>query len=95
MRLISGFCVRKILDETVIIPTQEAARCLSGLASVNETGEFLFDLLQREQTRDCLIQALLETYEVDVQTAAGDVDAFVKELRENHLLEGDRENGKK
>ena len=86
MRLVAGFCIRNILGETIAIPSQEAAHCLSGLASLNETGEFLFRQLETEQTEASLIQALTETYEVDSQTTAADVRAFVQTLREAHLL---------
>lgn len=87
MKLVEGFCIRKILDETVIIPTGKAAHCLSGLISVNETGEFLFELLQTEQTMERLVAALLSEFEVEKETAEADVEAFVKVLIENGMLE--------
>lgn len=87
MKLVEGFCIRKILDDTVIIPTGKAAHCLSGLISVNETGEFLFELLQEEQTMDSLLAALLEEFEVEPEVAKADVEAFVDVLVENELLE--------
>ena len=86
MRLISGFCLRNILGETIAVPSQEAARQLSGLASLNETGEFLFRLLETEQTNQSLIKALTDNYEVDVQTATAGVHSFVQILRDNNLL---------
>ena len=87
MRIVAGFCVRKIMHETIAIPTQEAARCLSGLVSMNGTGRFLFELLQTEQTKESLVEALLEQYDVDAVTAEADVDAFVEVVRANGLLE--------
>ena len=87
MKLVEGFCIRKILDETVIIPTGKAAHCLSGLISVNDTGEFLFELLQTEQTMESLVATLLEEFEVEKETAEADVEAFVKVLIENGMLE--------
>lgn len=87
MKLVEGFCIRKILDETVIIPTGKAAHCLSGLISVNETGEFLFELLQTDQTKDSLVAAMLEEFEVEKEIAEADVAAFVKVLIENGMLE--------
>ena len=87
MKLVEGFSIRKILDETVIIPTGKAAHCLSGLISVNETGEFLFELLQTEQTVDSLVTELLREFEVDEGTAKTDTEAFVKVLIENEMLE--------
>ena len=87
MRLVEGFCIRKILDETIIIPTGEAARCLSGLIAVNETGEFLFQLLQTEQTTESLVTEMLNEFEVDKETAEADVMAFINVLVENGMLE--------
>lgn len=89
MRLRAGFCVHKVLDETIAIPTQEAAHYLSGLASMNETGEFLFQLLEQEQTKESLVEAMLENYEVDVQTATADVESFIGILIENDLIDGE------
>ena len=87
MKLVEGFCTRKILEDTVIIPTGKAAHCLSGLISVNETGEFLFELLQTEQTMDSLLAAMLEEFEVEEEIAKADIEAFVKVLIENEMLE--------
>jgi hypothetical protein len=87
MKLVEGFCIRKILDETIIIPTGEAARCLSGLIAVNETGEFLFELLQTEQTMESLVAEMLNEFEVDEETAEAGVKAFVDVLKENQMLE--------
>lgn len=86
MRLISGFCIRNILGETIAIPSQEAAKHLSGLASMNDTGQFLFRLLESDQTEDSLIRAMTDSYEVDPQTARTDVLHFLQLLRENQLL---------
>lgn len=87
MQLVGGFCVRKILDEIIAIPTQEAAHRFSGLVSMNETGEFLFELLQTSQTKESLVKALMDNYEIDEQTAEADIATFVEILQENHLLE--------
>lgn len=87
MRLIGGLCVHKVLDETVAVPTQEAAHRLSGLVSMNETGEFLFQLLQTTQTKESLVQALLENYEIDPKAAELDVMNFLEILKSNNLLD--------
>lgn len=94
LRLVEGFCVRKVLDETIAIPTQEAARYLSGLASMNETGEFIFELLRTEQTLESLVEKLIEIYEVDEETAKVDVKLFLQTLRENRMLVDEQEERK-
>lgn len=86
MRIVSGFILREIVGEAVAIPSGEAARLLSGLVALNETGQFLFQLLQREQTEDSLVNALLQEYDTDAVTAREDVSQFLQMLRQHQLL---------
>ena len=86
MRIVSGFVVRQVAGETIAIPTGAAARELSGLIALNGSGRTLFDLLQTEQTQEALVQALLDTYEVDAATAQADVTEFLEILRSNDVL---------
>lgn len=86
MRIVSGFIVRQIAGETVAIPSGPSARLLSGLISLNGTGQFLFDLLRTEQTEDTLVRSMIDTYEVDEATAQADVREFLELLRRSHLL---------
>ena len=62
MRLVEGFTLHKVLDEWLAIPGGESAARFSGLLSFNETGAFLFSLLQSDQSEEsreisCLIPA--------------------------------------
>jgi len=86
MRIVPGFVLREIVGETVAIPTGDAVYRLSGLAALNESGKLLFELLQTEQTEQTLAQGLMQTYEVDEQTAAEDVAEFLEILRQNRML---------
>lgn len=86
MHIVPGFVVRKIAGETIAIPAGAAARELSGLLALNGSGEFLFGLLQSEQTEDTLVQAMLETYDTDPDTARTDVAEFLSILRDNGIL---------
>lgn len=86
MRIVSGFIVREIVSQTVAVPSGESAHRLSGLVSLNESGRFLFELLQTEQTEDSLVQALVDAYEIDTATAQQDVSDFLDLLRDNDLL---------
>ena len=86
MRITPGFVVRQIAGETIAVPSGPSAQSLSGLLALNGSGEFLFNLLQTEQTQESLVQALLDTYEVDADTACADVSEFLGILRENGIL---------
>lgn len=86
MHVISGFIVRQIAGETIAIPAGPAARELSGLLALGGSGQFLFNLLQTEQTEDSLVQAVLETYEIDEATVRADIAEFLEILRSNGVL---------
>lgn len=87
MRIVPGFVIRQIAGEVIAVPAGPAARRLSGLAALNETGHFLFELLQSEQTEESLLQAMLETYDIDADTARADIDEFLALLRTNDMLD--------
>ena len=86
MRIVPGFVVRQIAGETIAIPAGPAARELSGLLALNGSGQFLFGLLQDEQTEESLVQAMLDSYDIDEATARTDVAEFVELLRSSGVL---------
>lgn len=55
--------------------------------SVNETGRALWDLLVEGTTREGLVAFLLENYEVSLEMAQADVEAFLATLRDKDLLQ--------
>lgn len=89
MRLVEGFALRKVLDEWIAVPGGESAARFTGLFSMNETGAFLFSLLQEEQSEASLLQALLENYDTDEEAARGDMLSFLHYLRTHNLLADD------
>ena len=86
MHIPSGFIIREVAGETVAIPTGEAAKELSGLVALTESGRLLFELLNTEQTAQSLVQARLDTYDVTYDTAKADVEEFLQIRRENGIL---------
>ena len=86
MRILEGFHLREIAGELIAVPTGPVAAKLSGLAVMNESAKFLFDLLQTEQTEDSLVNAMLEEYDIAPDIAREDIHAFLSNLRENGLL---------
>lgn len=86
-RVIPDLMLREIAGEHLLIPVGEAAVKLSGIITLNDSGLLLWQALQQPCTRTGLIDGLLQEYQVDRETAAGDVDAFLDKLTANGLLE--------
>lgn len=76
------FIKRKIGTQFVIVAVGEASRRFNGMISVNSTGAFIWDVLEKETDEAGLIRALTEHYEVDAAKAKADYAAFLKTLRE-------------
>lgn len=86
MKSAENFIFKKMKETGVVVPVGERSLDFHGMVTLNDTGSFLWEKLQSETTRENLIAALAEEYDVDSATAEADVDAFLKELKEAGLL---------
>lgn len=87
MKLKFNFIERNIMDEYILVPSGEAALSFAGLLTTTESGNFLFNLLKEDISKEQLVLRLTEEYNVDKVQAAEDVEEFIKHLRELNLLE--------
>lgn len=87
MKIDKQFILRKIAGDYVIIPTGKTALEFNGMITVNEQGAFLWQQLFGETTEEQLVDALLNEYDVDRQTAQEDVSEFLQVLRHYDILE--------
>ena len=77
----SNFVKRKIGTQFVIVAVGEATRKFNGMISINATGSFIWDQLEKEITMEQLVQAMTDAYEVDAATALADASEFVETLK--------------
>lgn len=87
MKVTKEFVIRSIMDEYVIVPVGESAEQFGGIISTNSTGAFLWDKVQSDITREELISALLDEFDVSEADAESDVDLFIEELTKQKILE--------
>ena len=85
MKLKDGFILRRVAGKTVVLPCDEALD-LNMMITLNDTGAFLWEMLQEETTQEALVAALLGEYDVDEETAKASVAAFVEKLNANGFL---------
>ena len=87
MRIKSGFVIREIAGQYMAVPVGERVNDLHGMIALNETGAFIWKLLENEKTEEDLARALTEEYEVSYEEALEAVREFIKMLScENVLL---------
>lgn len=87
MRRKDGFVLREIADLWLAVPVMDRAKDVQGLIALNETGKFLWALVEQDTDEDALARALMDAFEVDEETAIRDVHAFCANLREQEWLD--------
>lgn len=86
MKVNNHMLLREIAGEHVLIPVGEWVNTFRGIMSLNGSGLLLWQKLQHDCTEDMLIAAVLETYDVDADTAAKDVREFLAQLERADIL---------
>lgn len=87
MKIKEDFILRKVADSYVVVPVNNMSLDFNGIINLNETGAFLFELLQNGADREELISMLLDKYEVTEQKAEKDIDLFIEKVKGADILE--------
>ena len=85
MKLKPGFILRQVAGENVVIPAGSALN-LNLMITLNDTGAFLWKLLEQDTDEEAMTAALLAEYDVDEDSARAHVAAFVNKLKEQDFL---------
>lgn len=85
MKLKDGFVLRTVAGDTIVVPTGNALD-LNMMITLNDTGKFLWEKLEKGAQTEELVTALLEEYDVDETTAKAHVAAFVEKLNGHGFL---------
>lgn len=89
MKRNSNFLLRQVAGSQVLVPVGAATKRFPGMIRVNNTGCYLWQLLEKDQTRETLTDALVARYEVTREQASQDVDAFIERLIPTGAVEQD------
>ena len=87
MKVSKDFIMREIAGEYILVPVGAAAAKFNGLITMNELGQFIFNLLSEDCTIVQLAEKITAEYDVSLETAASDAQAFLQQLREVGALE--------
>lgn len=87
MKAKSGFVLRNIVGEYMLMPTGENIVTFGGTVILNEVSAFIWEKLQAPVTRDEILAALLNEFDVTESIAGNGLDKTLALLKENDLLE--------
>lgn len=69
--------MRNIAGECVLVPTGELAAKFNGMITLNASAKFIWEHMEEVSSQEELVALLLDSFEVDEETAARDVRAFI------------------
>lgn len=72
------YMLRAIGKLYMIVPIERETICLKEIMIVNETGAYLWGLLEKEVSEEELLNAVLLEYNIDRKTAKEDIEEFLK-----------------
>ena len=89
MKLNENFVLRQIVGSWVAVAVGQASVDFNGLLRLNETGVLLWNRLKDGADEESLTAALTAEYDVSLDTAAQDVQAFLRQLEKAGCLEAE------
>lgn len=93
MKIVKEFILREIAGECVLVPTGATSQEFNGMIMISDTAKFIWENIEKVDGLEEMIQMVLDTYEIDEETARRDTIAFVGALVENGFIECTREDG--
>lgn len=85
MKIKDGYILRVVAKQNVVLPAIGDLE-LDRMLTLNATGKFLWERLEKGAEKDDLVAAMLDRYEIDENTARTCVDNFVKNLERYGFL---------
>lgn len=86
MRLNGTFTLREIAGEILVIPVGKTALNLNGMIILNPVSKAIWECLEAGTTRERILAAVCDAFEVAPADAERDLDEFLEELRKQDLL---------
>jgi len=87
MKIKNGFALRQIVDSWVVLPLAAESVNFSGMLTLNDSGAFLWKILEHGGDAESMVAALTKEYDVSLQEAKADVDTFIHKLADVGCIE--------
>jgi hypothetical protein len=76
---------RKTGNEYVLVPITNNIADMNSVYTLNESGAFIWELIDGNKTVEELITAMIEEYDIDPETAKTDIFSFIDDMN-NYLI---------
>lgn len=86
MKLKYDFDILSLGDEIIAVPIGNATQNFHGVVKMNNSANFIFQMLKDNQTQESILEALKENYDTPVPQLKEYVIDFIEELKKQNLL---------
>ena len=86
MKIKSGYVLRKVCGEAIVMAIGDAAS-FNGMLKLNNTAAFLWEHMQDDFTKNTLSSALIDEYKISEAEADCAVSEFIKTLSAAGVIE--------
>lgn len=87
MKIKEGFLLREVAGNTVVVPIGDEAVEFNGVITINETGKFIWELMQDGIEKEELLDKFMNEYNISEEEAKEDIKAFIQILLDNNIAE--------
>ena len=81
MKISEDFVLRQVADTWVVLPLKSDTVDFNGMIRLNGSGAMLWKCLEKGTTREELVLAITNQYDVPQEEATRDVDEFIETLK--------------
>lgn len=87
MKIKEGFILHHIADQWIAIAVGDVPETKNILITLNKTGAFVWELLQKDMSYQEVICRMTDRYAIDEEVARQDLNYFLENVRNANLLE--------
>ena len=87
MKISEDFVLRRVANLWMVLPLKTDTVDFNGMVRLNDSGAMLWKLLEQGASREELLQAMTEQYNVSREQAAQDLEEFIGILNQAGCLE--------
>ena len=92
MRIAKEFILRDVAGEHVLIPTGQTTQEFNGMITITDTAKFIWENLEKVDSFEELLNAIMDEFDVDKETAAKDAIGLLAELLKIGFIELTKED---
>ena len=81
------FIITDIGDDHILVPVGKSAVNFNAIISLNDMGQTIWNMLEKETSAEEILKKILAEYEVSEAQAKADIDSFLAKLKENGAIE--------